>query len=456
MGKLLLLSSCIITLLIYPVGCSVGLKPAVVGKDEDPHKLIIAVVGDGVPSKRSTPSRQYPLNRAQGRAMWEGAEAAFSQSPHLEQAREVFQLRPYDDGSLESEAEKIGVEIQSDPRVMVVIGHASSGTTRKAAWLYAQAGIPLLMPVATSPYAVYPPGARVDDSTRLRACFRLSPSDDKVQAPAVAFVAEEMLKVKRGYLVQDISEGASEYSKPLYDRLEQLLGNVLIDKQKLDRGKADFSGVASNIEAQNPDIVIFCGYGSTATLVLSALRHAYKDKPSSKPKIILTDGSRVKDLNTSGFDVYMTFPLPDITYFKDCRSQDYDILLKTIMSHDEQSFQIYGYDAMLMVGKALEKCTAERISRDCLRKSLSELPFFTGSTCLQYFFAEGDNTLSEYYVFRSNSDYGAESPSPAISPPTAQSKPTATPTPLAEQAVPKFALERKISSQELERYRKGG
>jgi branched-chain amino acid transport system substrate-binding protein len=393
--------------------------------------------------------------------MWEGINAAFTHSPQLERLRKLFQLRTYDDGSLESEAEKIGREIQSDPRVLAVIGHASSGTTRSAAWLYAQAGMPVIMPIATSPYAVYPPGSNINSQTRLRNCFRLPPSDDRVQAPTVAFVAEEKLKAKRIYLLRDISEGASEYSEPLYKKLESLLGNISIDKQSVDRGHADFREVASNIEAQHPDLVVFCGYGSTATLILSALRHVYQDNQANKPKILLTDGSRIRDLNASDFDVYLTFPLPEISSFNNCPSEDNEILRSVIQPQTEQSFQVYGYDAMLLIGKALEKCSDEEISRDCLRRGLSELPLFTGSTCLQYFFAEGDNTLSDYYVFHSVSSSGEPGIGSANSSPIAKPSPSARTTSQSNQTIPsedvntRFSLEYKVTSQDLDRYLSG-
>jgi ABC-type branched-subunit amino acid transport system substrate-binding protein len=335
--------------------------------------------------------------------MWQGINAAYQKSPHLERLRQVFDLAKYDDGSVEKDAENIAKEIQSNPRVLAVIGHAASSTTESAAWHYEEVGIPILMPIATSPGAIYAPGAPMDPSHRLQNCFRLPPNDERVQAPTVAFVAETKIHTKRTYLIRDISSGAAAYSEPLFKQLEFLLGDTKIDETVVDRENARFIEVATNIKAQEPDLIVFCGYGSTAKLIITALRDKYENVEIAKrPKIILTDGSKIRDLNASGFDVYLTFPLPTIDYFSECSSPDLAHVKATIDPSGEQSFQIYGYDAMLMIGMALEKCPDSDISRDCLRRSLGSLPLFNGSTCLSYFFSDGENSLSEYYVFRSN------------------------------------------------------
>lgn len=384
--------------------------------------------------------------------MWDGVKAAYDKSPQLDRLRTLCELRGYEDGSLEDEAEKIGREIALDAQVLAVVGHAASATTRRAAWLYSQAGIPLIMPIATSPYAVYPPSSKAVPSNRLRNCFRLPPSDDKVQAPTLAYVAEERLKSQRAYMLGDVSEGARGYSEPLYGQLESLLGDLLIDKQQIDRKSANFQEIAGNIRAQAPDLVIFCGYGSTATLILSALRREYLDVDITKrPRILLTDGSRVKDLNTSGFDVYLTFPLPDIKYFEDCKSPDFGIVRDAVPPQGDQSFQIYGYDAMLMISKALEQCRDQEVSRDCVRRSLGRLPLFTGSTCLQYFFADGDNSLSEYYVYRSSSL--KETVESSMSDKRRRSAKNANANqPKAEGSVPALALEFKVNKQDLDNF----
>jgi hypothetical protein len=164
---------------------------------------------------------------------------------------------------------------------------------------------------------------------------------------------------------------------------------------------------------------------------------------------LLTDGSRVKDLNTSGFDVYLTFPLPEIGYFEGCKSPDFAIVKETIPPQGEQSFQIYGYDAMLMISKALEQCGDQEVSRDCLRRSLGRLPLFNGSTCLQYFFADGDNSLSEYYVYRSSSFKNANK---LPSNKSGGLAPQKVKVPLNDNVIPSLDFDFKVTKQDLDNF----
>jgi hypothetical protein len=55
------------------------------GDDAPAHrgKLIVAVVGDGVPPLNKAVERRFPLNRSQGKAMYDGVLAALERSPRL-------------------------------------------------------------------------------------------------------------------------------------------------------------------------------------------------------------------------------------------------------------------------------------------------------------------------------------------------------------------------------------
>src|SRR5687768_3382437 len=124
--------------------------------EPEPLRLTIVVIGDGVVDNktsrhmptRSSPVRPLPLNRAQGLAMLRGVRAALD-DPSVRDVASLFDLVTHDDlGDLE-EADRLARQIAGDPRTLLVIGHATSGTTRVAAQHYDDAGIPLIMPIAT-------------------------------------------------------------------------------------------------------------------------------------------------------------------------------------------------------------------------------------------------------------------------------------------------------------------
>lgn len=371
-----------------------------------PKPFVIAVVGNGVPGLTPPRNRVLPKDRANGLAMWKAAEAAFKESDRTDVMRRFVEVEPHDDGASPQDAERIAKELVASPRVLAVIGHATSDSTRMGAWRYAQAGIPLLMPIATSPNAAIPPGMVVDSSNRLHNCFRLAPSDDRVQAPAVAFVASQKLLAKRCYLLGDFSPDVKEYSAPLYEELGAMLDslNILATKRKYEPTSTTSQDCATSIRAQKSDLLVFCGYGTRAQELLDSLRDAYKDIDIEKrPKVLLTDGCKIKDLDTAGFKVYLTFPLPDLLNIPPDNNpatagvSDLAILLRTI-TKDQQSYQMYAYDAMLMIGQAIEKCASKELSRSCIQQQLNSLQNFSGAY-LGYSFVEGENSLSSYYLY---------------------------------------------------------
>ena len=370
---------------------------ACISRVETSPKIRIAVVGDGVPSSTLPPQRATPLNRAQGRAMWEGANAAFSKSPALERFRQQIELVGFDDGGMSDTAETIAERIASDPSVMVVIGHAASSTTRAAEQVYGKQGIPLIMPIATSPTVAYPVTKSFSSGGRFNNCFRLPPSDDRAQAPAVAHVALKQLHARRVFLLRDVSADAAEYSSALYSEIGGLLDSLVIGRKQVDRAVTDFRSVALEVRANAPDVVVFCGYGTTAQALLGALNDVYSTT-DDKPTLILTDGCKMDDLNVGSLAMLLTFPIADMTTLN-CSQTDGQIV-RSAAGTSEQSYQLYGYDAVLFAAAALSECADHGpINRTCIRTALTSLNGFNGA-CSSYSFSEGENILAAYYVYR--------------------------------------------------------
>ena len=127
-----------------------------------------------------------------------------------------LELVGMDDADDEGKARDTARQLQVEPEVLAIIGHSISGTTRSAAEIYAQAAIPLIMPLATAQAAVFP--VKVGDDqlenspARLSNCFRLPPSDDRVQAPAIAYLVERLTQVV--HIIEDEQGGAKQYASP--------------------------------------------------------------------------------------------------------------------------------------------------------------------------------------------------------------------------------------------------
>ena len=328
--------------------------------------------------------------------MWDGAQAAYN-SPSFAPIRAQAALYPIDDGGAAADADQISIRLRNDPTILAVIGHGTSATTRAAAWHYAQAGIPLLMPIATSPSAPYAP----DDAAlahRLKWSFRLPPSDD-TQAEAAAYTALKVLHSQACYLVADLSPDAAEYGGPLYDRLQRLLGRILRDSFRLVRRQTSMRELAESIRRQGPDLVLFAGYGTTAHEFLKVLAEAYSKSQQPLPRILMTDGARIRGLATNGFETYLTFPIPPLDACTAKDSPEWAILNGVVAASHYQSYQATGFDAMLLLGKAIEACTGT-LNRPCVARWLSSVTDFAGA-CQVYRFSEGENLHTGYHLFAS-------------------------------------------------------
>ena len=373
----------------------------------DGEKFLVVVVGDGVPPIDITPDRPFPLNRAQGEAMFNGAAAALNKSPNLEDVNSIVQIQGIDDKGDPERASQIAKEVRHNPRVLAVIGHATSGTTLHSAWIYEQAGIPILMPIATSPDVMYPPKKAGLEGYRIRNGFRLPPSDDKGQAPAIAHLVWK-LGLKKVYLLSDISKGAKEYSTTLRESLEPYI-RPYITREMLNimtmvaRETTLFSELARTIRSQGIDGVIFCGYGTTSLQLLDALNEAYGQvSREDRPTVILTDGCFIPDLDAKGFNLYLTFPHVGAPEKADKR--DVEILKSISNITQPTSYEAFGYDAMLILGSAIKTCKAKGlVNRQSLVLQLNAGEVYIGTSGL-YEFENGENRLAQYDILHVTDD----------------------------------------------------
>jgi branched-chain amino acid transport system substrate-binding protein len=383
-------------LIITLCGCNKSEPKAQSSKDKE--KFLVMVIGDGVPPIDMSQIHPFPINTEQGEAMYNGAFAALNESPNLKDVNSIVEICGIDDRGDPERASQIAKEIRYNSRVLAVIGHATSGTTLHSAWVYEQAGIPILMPIATSPDVMYPPKKTHLEAYRIRNAFRLPPSDDKGQAPAVAHLVWK-LGLKKVYLLSDITEGAKEYSKTLRDSLEPYIRKEVINKKiEVAREKTNFAELARSIRAQGIDGVIFCGYGTTSLELLDALNEAYGETShEERPKIILTDGCFIPNLNAKGFNLYLTFPHVGTPEKADKR--DVEILKRISSKTQPISYEAFGYDAMLILGSAIKKCKAEGVvDRQSLLLQLNSVEVYTGTSGL-YEFENGENRLAQYDIF---------------------------------------------------------
>jgi ABC-type branched-subunit amino acid transport system substrate-binding protein len=271
---------------------------------------------------------------------------------------------------------------------------------------YGDAGIPVLMPIATSPHARQPLR-----KAGVPQAWRLPPADVPYQAAAVAHVVTNRLQAQRCLVVRDLSPDADEYSTPFN---EAVIRNLTPHCHLLERADVSTSdpksilAVGPQITGNNIDVVVFIGYGTTANRLLQVIRDSCQVAEYQPPAVVLTDGAKVEDLNVEGIAVHLTFPIAPLDKIA-CSGLDAEVLKREVANIASQSYELFGYDGMLMLAKATEKCSERGLSRECIRDELRKITSFTGA-CRErpyVFDSAGDNTLGYYYLFSNVQPEGA-------------------------------------------------
>lgn len=346
--------------------------------------------------------------------MWLGASAAYEHSDPDGWFKDFVELVPENDKGSVEEAQKIAVRLCSNPRVLAVIGHASSGTTREAAPIYKKAGIPLLVPIATSPTAILEPlgETRQLESVNLSNCFRLPLSDTNGQAPAIAWFITQHLKLSSDqvYVVADHSQDAKDYSGPLADKVAEILDVAPDYRTIVNTATTDFEKFAEKLNTHRKSVVVFCGYNTTAKEYMDGMREVLRRKPSeTKIKVLLTDGCKYSDIKAAPFEVYVTFPSPSVAEIAGAypRHKGIGLLQQVIAENGSvETYEIFGYDAMMLVALAAKECKENgRLDRKAIIRQLSRPQGFRrGDTIMSYEFFGGENKKGKYVVFSCNDD----------------------------------------------------
>ena len=364
----------------------------------DTNKFILVVVGDGVYDETPSKMRPYSSNYAQGWDLYEGVKFA-SNNKLFQAIKDYIEIRYVDDGGEDRCAELISLEIIKSPKVIGVIGHATSATTQIALENYRKGNIPVIIPTATTPPLL----------KNCKSCFRL-PSNDSIQAKAIADFAVRDLKGENIYLVWDDSEAAKDYSNYLQKEVINLIGGKIKFRQPISFRPMNYEYLLKSIAYSEPDVLIFCGYGSMAREFFNGLRFEYKDKTElRKPRVILSDGNKISDIKdisiNFNFEAYLSFPSEK----PEGKSQFAKFQPETPpkekekMMH-EKSYEIFGYDALILFSLAFEKSKSEgNISRNSLTKQLAK-ENISDELCYKYKFEKGENIESRYFIYTIDND----------------------------------------------------
>jgi len=171
-----------------------------------------------------------------------------------------FELVSKDDQADPKTAAIVAQELV-DEKVAGVIGHLNSGTTRPAAKIYSDAGIPEITPSATA-----------TDLTHqgYKTLFRMMANDSR-QGAALAEFAVKKFGAKKIAVVDD----RTAYGQGLADQFAQVAaadGAAIVGREYVDDKKTEFRAVLTSIKGKDPDLIFYGGMDTQAGPMVAQMK----------------------------------------------------------------------------------------------------------------------------------------------------------------------------------------
>jgi branched-chain amino acid transport system substrate-binding protein len=165
-----------------------------------------------------------------------------------------------------AKATPVATQIAGDDSFIGVIGGAFSGETRATKSIYNDGGVPMVSQSATA--------TDLTQDDQVPVFHRLVPYDDYQGAAIAKYLTDEVGATK--VFVVDNSEA---YGEPLADRVEETLGDKMVQRDKTEVGQTDFAPTISKMESAKPDAIFYGGYIAEAAPLLKQIRDAGIEVP---------------------------------------------------------------------------------------------------------------------------------------------------------------------------------
>lgn len=265
---------------------------------------------------------------------------------------------PFDDRADPKEAVNVANLIVSDPRIVAVVGHYTSGCSIPAAKVYARAPIAMISPGATNPEVTEQQTS--PDWIGPRVVFRDVATDD-VQGSAAAEFAFKRLGKRRMSLLHDktpYGQGLAEQFKATFESL----GGKVVGLDGISVGDRDFKALLTKIKGDQdrPEGIYFGGMYTEAGLLLVQMRELGMKDPFA---FISGDGAQspvLYDVAGEAADgAYLTtigMPVEEMP-----SAREFIARYKkrwTGSSEDLKPFDHFGYEATNIVLEALARAGA--------------------------------------------------------------------------------------------------
>lgn len=345
------------------------------------EKLVIAVVGPM--------SGQYSDYGSTAKA---GAEYA------LKEKQEAFkklgfevQLSAQDDQADPKQGVAVAQMLISNPDVVGVVGHATTGASITAAAQYEQEKLVMVSPSAT--------GSDLTEQGK-KIVHRICARDDQ-QGSKAAIYAKNQLGIKTAYLMHD----KQAYGQGLADEVKKQFekdGVQVVGYEGVTAGEKDYSAVINQIIAANPDMIYFGGYYSDAGIIVKQAR-----EKGFKGVFMGGDGYDSADMvkiagAENANNVVFTSTVGDVGATEEGKKWITDFEQST--GNKVGIFTSFGYDSMGVMLNGLEEAIkangGKKPTREQVLEAVHKTKDYKGKFVNVTFNEKGDNEFASVYVYK--------------------------------------------------------
>ncbi|QRG67236.1 branched-chain amino acid ABC transporter substrate-binding protein [Brevibacillus choshinensis] len=345
------------------------------------EKLVIGVVGPM--------SGQYSDYGSTAKA---GAEYA------LKEKQEAFkklgfdvQLSAQDDQADPKQGVAVAQMLISNPDVVGVVGHATTGASITAAAQYDQEKLVMVSPSAT--------GSDLTEQGK-KIVHRICARDDQ-QGSKAAVYAKNQLNIKTAYLMHDkqaYGQGLAEEVKKQFEKD----GVQILGFEGVTAGEKDYSAVINQIVAANPEMVYFGGYYSDAGIIVKQAREkGYKGVFMGGDGYDSADLVKIAGAENAN-NVVFTSTVGDVGATEDGKKWIADFEQST--GNKVGIFTSFGYDSMGVMLNGLEEAIkangGKKPTREQVLDAVHKTKDFKGKFVNVTFDDKGDNTFASVYVYK--------------------------------------------------------
>ncbi|ELK43866.1 branched chain amino acid ABC transporter substrate-binding protein [Brevibacillus agri] len=345
------------------------------------EKLVIAVVGPM--------SGQYSDYGSTAKA---GAEYA------LKEKQEAFkalgfdvQLSAQDDQADPKQGVAVAQMLISNPDVVGVVGHATTGASITAAAQYDQEKLVMVSPSAT--------GSDLTEQGK-KIVHRICARDDQ-QGSKAAIYAKNQLGVKSAFIMHDkaaYGQGLAEEVKKQFEAD----GVQIVGFEGVTAGEKDYSAVINQIVSKNPEMIYFGGYYSDAGIIVKQAR-----EKGFKGIFMGGDGYDSADLvkiagAENANNVVFTSTVGDVGATEEGKKWIEDFEKST--GNKVGIFTSFGYDSMGVMLNGLEEAIkangGKKPTREQVLEAVHKTKDYKGKFVNVTFNDKGDNEFASVYVYK--------------------------------------------------------